>query len=278
MDYFLARYLLGASMRFTTPDPENAGADPLNPQSWNAYAYVLNNPLLGIDPSGRVTVTENQLEVYGFGLVRWWDSPCRIEGVAGACNIVASVLQFGAGVVVPLVKIASDLRVDATGAFEQWLGPTQVTVAIDGVSYLGPVSPGYWAPVSTAAVLGALPVIAAGGADVLAGWAASRLIADAYAGSRADQLVFEQAHAQNLILLAAGGGRTGRKVNEDRAAAAQAEIARIMAELNGPHGNPKPNKTPQDKKRIEALKRALKRAIDRLRKSEEHARTGQGPQ
>jgi RHS repeat-associated protein len=35
--------------------PDRAGiqaADPRNPQSWNRYAYVLNNPLSNIDPSG----------------------------------------------------------------------------------------------------------------------------------------------------------------------------------------------------------------------------------
>jgi RHS repeat-associated protein len=39
--------------RWISPDP--AGllvADPSNPQSWNRYAYVLNNPMNFIDPSG----------------------------------------------------------------------------------------------------------------------------------------------------------------------------------------------------------------------------------
>ena len=31
-------------------DPENAGADSTNPQSWNGYSYVLNNPLTNTDP------------------------------------------------------------------------------------------------------------------------------------------------------------------------------------------------------------------------------------
>ncbi|MGH9407351.1 MAG: RHS repeat-associated core domain-containing protein, partial [Terriglobia bacterium] len=38
--------------RWMTPDPDNAGADPSNPQSWNAYSYALNNPTTNTDPSG----------------------------------------------------------------------------------------------------------------------------------------------------------------------------------------------------------------------------------
>jgi hypothetical protein len=44
---------MGSSLgRFMTPDPANAGASLDTPQSWNAYSYVLNNPLNYIDPSG----------------------------------------------------------------------------------------------------------------------------------------------------------------------------------------------------------------------------------
>jgi hypothetical protein len=41
-----------AQGRFTSPDPFNLGADPTNPQPWNGYAYVRNNPLNRVDPSG----------------------------------------------------------------------------------------------------------------------------------------------------------------------------------------------------------------------------------
>jgi len=51
-DYFHARYYMPTHGRFMSPDPANAGADLYNPQSWNAYAYVLGNPLGLVDPSG----------------------------------------------------------------------------------------------------------------------------------------------------------------------------------------------------------------------------------
>jgi RHS repeat-associated protein len=53
LDFFLARYYSGAQGRFLSVDPENAGAKPEDPQSWNAYAYSRNNPLLYTDPDGR---------------------------------------------------------------------------------------------------------------------------------------------------------------------------------------------------------------------------------
>jgi RHS repeat-associated protein len=52
LDFFQARYFSAALGRFNSPDPGNAGANLFNPQSWNGYSYVNNNPLTLIDPSG----------------------------------------------------------------------------------------------------------------------------------------------------------------------------------------------------------------------------------
>jgi RHS repeat-associated protein len=52
LDFFQARYFSGALGRFNSPDPGNAGASLFNPQSWNGYTYVNNNPLVNVDPSG----------------------------------------------------------------------------------------------------------------------------------------------------------------------------------------------------------------------------------
>ncbi len=51
-DWFIARAMSGAQGRFHSPDPGNAGAALGDPQTWNAYAYVANNPLSYTDPSG----------------------------------------------------------------------------------------------------------------------------------------------------------------------------------------------------------------------------------
>ncbi|PYV31522.1 MAG: hypothetical protein DMG22_16405, partial [Acidobacteria bacterium] len=45
------RYAVSYS-RWLSPDPENAGADVSDPQSWNAYSYVANNPMSRTDPEG----------------------------------------------------------------------------------------------------------------------------------------------------------------------------------------------------------------------------------
>ena len=52
LDYFTARFFGVTLGRFTSVDPENAGANFGDPQSWNAYTYASNNPLNFIDPSG----------------------------------------------------------------------------------------------------------------------------------------------------------------------------------------------------------------------------------
>ncbi len=58
-DFFGARYYNAVQGRFNSADPGMAGADPLDPQSWNAYAYVGNRPLNATDPTGMTTCDAN---------------------------------------------------------------------------------------------------------------------------------------------------------------------------------------------------------------------------
>jgi RHS repeat-associated protein len=53
VDLFMFRQYSTTQGRWMMPDPAGrAAADPANPQSWNLYAYVMNNPLSFTDPLG----------------------------------------------------------------------------------------------------------------------------------------------------------------------------------------------------------------------------------
>jgi RHS repeat-associated protein len=59
-DYFGARYYSRSMGRFLVPDPAGAAAANLsNPQTWNMYSYVLNNPRIFTDPSGTECVWDD---------------------------------------------------------------------------------------------------------------------------------------------------------------------------------------------------------------------------
>jgi len=54
LDDMHARYFHASLGRFLSVDPElNVNASLHNPQKWNRYAYVINNPLLYHDPTGK---------------------------------------------------------------------------------------------------------------------------------------------------------------------------------------------------------------------------------
>ena len=57
LDYFGARYMASAQGRFTTNDPIKITFGHVhNPQKWNLYSYVVNNPLGFFDPDGKAEV------------------------------------------------------------------------------------------------------------------------------------------------------------------------------------------------------------------------------
>ncbi|MCX6544157.1 MAG: RHS repeat-associated core domain-containing protein [Acidobacteria bacterium] len=54
LDYFGARYYRASVGRFSTVDPELSVKEAVvDPQRWNRYAYVTNNPLKYTDPDGK---------------------------------------------------------------------------------------------------------------------------------------------------------------------------------------------------------------------------------
>ncbi len=56
LDYMVARHYAFPLGRFLQPDAPFADQSAANPQTWNLYSYVRNNPLYFVDPTGRVSV------------------------------------------------------------------------------------------------------------------------------------------------------------------------------------------------------------------------------
>jgi RHS repeat-associated protein len=57
LDFAQARYFSNVQGRFTSTDPLMASATVYEPQSWNRYTYVQNNPCKKIDPTGMTEVS-----------------------------------------------------------------------------------------------------------------------------------------------------------------------------------------------------------------------------
>jgi RHS repeat-associated protein len=83
-DYMHARYYMASFGRFLSVDPGTAAAD--DPQSWNAYSYVVNNPMSAIDPDGRETLVINPPRPAS--LARWTPTEVAFENMK---NLQASI-------------------------------------------------------------------------------------------------------------------------------------------------------------------------------------------
>jgi RHS repeat-associated protein len=99
LDYFGARYYASKIGRFTTVDPVYTwNENLLDPQRWNRYSYVRNNPFKYVDPDGRVIESPWDILNIGIGVVSFGANVA--EGNVGAAAIDA------AGVVVDVLAAA----------------------------------------------------------------------------------------------------------------------------------------------------------------------------
>jgi RHS repeat-associated protein len=74
LDYARQRYFQPAVGRFTTPDPYRASAKRRDPQTFNRYPYVGNDPVNGVDPSGLETIWVFRVEVVDISSAPpWWE-------------------------------------------------------------------------------------------------------------------------------------------------------------------------------------------------------------
>ncbi|HKO55569.1 MAG TPA: RHS repeat-associated core domain-containing protein [Thermoanaerobaculia bacterium] len=90
LDYMHARYYAPRAGRFLSIDPTWSSADAARPQTWNRYAYVMNNPVRNVDPDGRcpdgclleaLAVPLSGFVVFGFSAV-WLISRASLSGLS----------------------------------------------------------------------------------------------------------------------------------------------------------------------------------------------------
>ncbi len=116
LDDFMFRRYAPVQGRWISPDPAGTAAvDPTNPQSWNRYAYVMNNPVALIDPTGlctpvsdadpRAQATSTSCggggggggDTYSDGSGDYGSGDCYVDGGVGPCSIVLSPVLLGEG-------------------------------------------------------------------------------------------------------------------------------------------------------------------------------------
>ncbi len=90
--------------RWLSPDPAGlSAANPANPQSWNRYAYALNNPLALVDPTGELSSViipyfpSDPLGGGGGGSGSGSGGPCITREISPGAHILNECGQSGGG-------------------------------------------------------------------------------------------------------------------------------------------------------------------------------------
>ena len=102
LDYFGARYYDSQVGRFTTIDPVYIWSENLvDPQRWNRYAYVRNNPLKYTDPDGRCIYPGSDCAQFALGVLKAIgnivpDSASLVNGVTNVIIVPFTNFQFSA--------------------------------------------------------------------------------------------------------------------------------------------------------------------------------------
>jgi RHS repeat-associated protein len=123
--------------RFLSPD--SVGGHPVNPQSWNRYAYTLGNPLKNLDPDGRYVIGFTGIgnAPSGVGLiVRRVDGapgvgPARLfrwQDLEQAVDFARR--EFARDPKQPAIVVGHSMGVDASLAFAEELGRQGIRVSL----------------------------------------------------------------------------------------------------------------------------------------------------
>ncbi len=100
LDFAEARMYNSKHGRFTAVDPELQSMKPMIPQSWNRYTYVLNNPLLYIDPDSELWIRNTGDDRNETGKTYIWVDSCGegqtcYEAIAAAESNDTALVIYG---------------------------------------------------------------------------------------------------------------------------------------------------------------------------------------
>lgn len=248
LDFAEARYYNNSLGRFTSVDPLMASADVEIPQSWNRYVYVMNNPLVFIDPTGMIWVRSGA-DTFWFTDEEWKTKSQMVDGDGKSIYRVLDASEF------EFDSVDGRVSLDANG-------PTELNP--NGFNIIGPnVGSGAGVMAGTAIVISQVDSPAPGPADILA------LFFLAAAGYQALTHETLQKPIMPPFLMST---KDEQKSNPDKVAVAGEAIEALSGALDKLKSTP--NKTPEIKKQIETIKKAIKKAKDAMKKSEPHGIKG----
>ncbi|HEY2974614.1 MAG TPA: DUF4214 domain-containing protein, partial [Pyrinomonadaceae bacterium] len=136
LNFAQARYQSNLQGRFTSVDPLGASAIVADPQSFNRYSYVNNNPTNVTDPSGMMTpnpatgIVQTDDESYARTLQGSSDAKFKQD-----VNKDAAGRMYGAGTV-SYVNNRAVFSADTNLPMEYLVGPSEPQIVFDGVQLL----------------------------------------------------------------------------------------------------------------------------------------------
>jgi RHS repeat-associated protein len=142
LDYFGERYFSSPQGRFTAPDLPFLDQYVTDPQSWNLYAYVRNNPLINVDPTGGCSIKSGDKAATddpGQPCIEPASSTVTVTaydpgGLSPAAQfILASVYEKTAPLTKPRTYVEATLISAAAGT--SFLAVTNPAIIIDGIAY-----------------------------------------------------------------------------------------------------------------------------------------------
>ncbi len=156
---FPAREYASVQGRWLSPDPSGlAAVNPANPQSWNAYAYVANQPLTATDPLGLCPGGCGGQQIGG-GNPLTPSAQCEVEGLPDNCWLNSLATDFLCGTGQPYQQLDPSCRQFA------FTGPSGGIVVGSRSARIGPLSP-------PARPANAAPPTCPGGPELVAGGSA----------------------------------------------------------------------------------------------------------